>query len=378
MVYARKFLICFASLGFVLGVCVVSVSAVPTSRDLLKRKGFVWTSASTEHLRLYFEPGTFAERQIEYLKTRQEKAYARNLKLLDAGSYPHQTDIFIVDSRERMKALIGDETNGVAYPTTKVACFVYSEKADASGSHELMHVMAGNAWGTKFKPWINEGLAGYADDIWHGHKLHDLSKYFLKEQKLISLEDLVENFRAQPHMLSYPQAASFVKYLYETYGVAKVRELWERKCSTTPVVYHHFILAAFAYLYQGRKLRSKGLVPADSDEDGREGTDGLVFITKPNRQCFLKSFHPPDLRKRIGVSAFVLPDSLKERLKRFQLLIHFLEVGVIVGDGPHRTLQDVQVYRLLEPCNEKLGFIRLGEDRFCQLLGYPGERRENQ
>jgi hypothetical protein len=213
-------LVFFATFG------AINCLAAPTADELLKRKGFTWRSEATRHLRLHFEPGTFAERRIEHLKAWQEKAFERNLKLLASRDYPHRTDIFIVESRERMRRLIGEETNGVAYASARVVCFVFSEKTNASGAHELMHVMAGNAWGVKTTPWINEGFAGYADDIWYGHKLHDLNKHLLKQNKLIPLADLLRDFRGQREMVSYPQAASFVKYLYERYGVDKIRRIW--------------------------------------------------------------------------------------------------------------------------------------------------------
>lgn len=126
-----------------------------------------------------------------------------------------------------MKLLIGNETNGVAFPRTKVVCFILNEKVDASGSHELIHVMAGNTWGLKFRTWINEGFATYADDIWHGYQLHDLNKYLLQEKKLIPLEKLVDDFSSHSNLISYPQTGSFVKYIYEQYGVDKVKELWK-------------------------------------------------------------------------------------------------------------------------------------------------------
>lgn len=201
--------------------------AAPSADELLKRKGFAWKSAVTEHLRLHFEPNSFAETRIEDLKRWQEKSFRTNLQLLKISGYLYQTDIFIVASRGRMKQLIGEETNGVAYPDKKIVCLIFNEKLNGSSSHELMHVMAGNVWGLKFKPWINEGFAIYSDDNWHGYRLHDLNKYFLLNKKLIPIEKLVADFKSGADTISYPQAGSFVKYLYEEYGVEKVKDLWK-------------------------------------------------------------------------------------------------------------------------------------------------------
>jgi Peptidase MA superfamily len=213
--------------------CIVAFITVPTgccaaepnADSLLKHKGFSWKSVSTEHLRLHFEPGTFAENRIEDLKLFQEKSFARDLDLLQAKAYPFQIDAFVLGSRERMKRLVGRETNGIAFPDTKVVCFILNEKLNASGPHELMHVMAKYVWQGNPKTWLNEGLAVYADDRWYGYRLHNLNKYLLQQGKLIPLEKLIQHFGSSV-MIAYPQAGSFVKYLYEQYGADKVRDLW--------------------------------------------------------------------------------------------------------------------------------------------------------
>lgn len=218
------------SLSFMFALGITSASfclASPSAKELLKRKDFVWKSTASEHFRFHFEPVAETENRIENLRLSQEEFFAKNLRLLKINAYPFQTDIFVVASRQRMKRLTGDETNGAAYPDTKVVCFILNEKLYGWGSHELMHVMAGNVWGKKFKPWINEGFATYSDDIWHGYKLHDLNKYLWQKKKLIPLEKLIEDFFDYSDMETYPQAGSFVKYLYEQYGVDKVRELWK-------------------------------------------------------------------------------------------------------------------------------------------------------
>jgi len=198
----------------------------PTVNGLLRHKGFDWRSATTEHFQLHFEANSLAEARIEVLKLLQEKSFVRNLKLLGASQYPYGTDAFIVSSRERMKELIGRETNGIAFPDKKIVCFIFNEKQNAGGAHELMHVMARNLWTGNPKTWINEGLAVYADDQWWGHKLHDLNKYLLQGGKLIPLEKLIEHLTDYSDMIVYPEAGSFLKYLYEQYGIVKVRQLW--------------------------------------------------------------------------------------------------------------------------------------------------------
>jgi peptidase MA superfamily protein len=221
-----KFLVAIFSIVAFITVAAGCCAASPSADSLFKHNGFFWKSVFTKHLRLHFEPGTFAENRIEYLKLSEEKAFARNLDLLETKTYPLQIDVFVLASRERMKQLLGRETNGIAFPETKVVCFILNEKVNASEAHELMHVMAKHVWQGKPKTWLNEGLATYADDLWYGYRLHNLNKYLLQQGKLIPLEKLIEHFGESSVMITYPQAGSFVKYLYEQYGADKVRDLW--------------------------------------------------------------------------------------------------------------------------------------------------------
>lgn len=202
--------------------------AVPSAESLLAKKGFAWKLRATAHMNLRYESGSYAEARIDKLAQHQERAFARNVSLLGVDRYETKTDVFVVESLARMKALVGEETDGIAFPSTNVAVFIYSESIDASGAHELMHVMAVNVWGKGPKLWLMEGLAVYADDEWHRYPLHNLSNFLRQQNKLIALEDLISDFDEYDDMITYPQSASFVKFIYERYGREKLRELWQK------------------------------------------------------------------------------------------------------------------------------------------------------
>ncbi len=124
-----------------------------------------------------------------------------------------------------MRALLGREVNGQALPQRQTVFFVLSTLVDASGAHELCHVMATSAWG-KTEDWINEGLAVYADDVWNGHPLHTVTAFHLERGTAIPLRDLIEHFGRHDALVAYPEAGSFVKFLYERYGRAAVHAIW--------------------------------------------------------------------------------------------------------------------------------------------------------
>jgi|GEM_PF-919483 len=202
-----------------------------SAAELLNRKGFDWRTAQTGHVFVYFEPGTHAEKMLEKLKRVNEAAYDSNLRLLDCDAYPEKLHTFAVDSREKMKRLIHYETNGKAFPRHHTACFVVSESIWAATAHELFHVMHHQLWGQAgFKKWhwLSEGMAVNADEKWQGQDPHGFCGQLHEKGELIPLSQLCDRFGSASPMITYPQAGSFVRFLYEEYGVAKLRELWQQ------------------------------------------------------------------------------------------------------------------------------------------------------
>jgi hypothetical protein len=207
----------------------------PSVKDLVEHKGFNWQSADTANFRFYYEPGTFGEQHIEQLKGDAETSRTRVLTLLGEQVYRERISIFVLSSRERMKALIGKEINGVALPQRNAVLYVFSETTNASGAHELCHVFAKNLWG-KADDWVNEGFAVYADDQWQQYELHAVAKHLLAKNKLIPLAELIKHFDKYSELNTYPECGSLVKFLYEKYGRDKVRQIWQQGPGVIPSI----------------------------------------------------------------------------------------------------------------------------------------------
>jgi hypothetical protein len=202
-------------------------------KDYVNQKGFTWKSDDTPNFRFYFEPGTFGEKHRDKLKDDAEQSRKRLLTLLGQQQFKDRITIFVLDSRARMNALIGREVNGISFPDRNAVLYVFSDSINASGSHELCHVLAKNLWG-KTDWWINEGLAVYSDDRWHQYRLHDLAKHLLLKNRLISLEEVIMHHDRYSELITYPEMGSFVKFLYEKFGMNKVREIWKKGASAIP------------------------------------------------------------------------------------------------------------------------------------------------
>jgi len=101
----------------------------------------------------------------------------------------------------------------------------------SAGVFTICHVFAWNLWGEATRSpreaWISEELAVFSDGTWYGYGLHDLGKHLLMERRLYSLERLMKRLGRDP-MIAYPALGSFVKFIRETYGSDKVKQLWQQ------------------------------------------------------------------------------------------------------------------------------------------------------
>ncbi len=196
------------------------------SETLAAKPGFTWTTQATDDFVIYVEPGSPGERKLDTIELDAAQAKQRVLEVLDETGYPPVVFVFVVDSRDRMKQLIGRRSNAVAYYSTNTMCIIVGETIRVGAAHELLHVVAMNAWGVPQR-WINEGLAVYADGQWSGHDTHALCRYLQQQGQLPSLYEITRRFGKLPGLVSYPAAGSFTRYLYETHGLETVKAVWD-------------------------------------------------------------------------------------------------------------------------------------------------------
>jgi len=198
--------------------------------QLKQNKNFQWLAdSSSRELTIYYQPNHWTAKELETVRQRVMNHYNSVMKFIGITSYDKKINLFIVDSRQQMKKLIGRETNGAAFYKSNCVTGIASEKINSIYSnHELFHVIAMNLWGMP-KNWINEGMAVYSDNQWHGYDLYQLTKYLIDNNKYVSLDKLIKNFRKADNLVSYPLIGSFVKYVDETYGRDTVIKIWMNK-----------------------------------------------------------------------------------------------------------------------------------------------------
>ena len=201
-----------------------------TYTRLITNKNFQWLAdSSSQELIIYYNVDSWTAKNIEKVKQRVLNHFNSVKSFVNIKSYHSRIHLYVVESREQMKSLVGHETNGSAFYQYNTLTGIASEKMNSIYSnHELFHVVAMNLWGVP-DIWINEGMAVYADNKWHGHDLYQLTKYLADNNRLVSLDRLLKNFRKVDDLVSYPLTGSFLKYLDETYGRDTVMKIWKAK-----------------------------------------------------------------------------------------------------------------------------------------------------
>jgi hypothetical protein len=197
----------------------------PDPARLARTRGFTWVNDSSDHFILHIERGSALENRRDLMKVRLEEARRRVLARMGETEYAPPIHIFVVGARARMRPLVGRTTNAIAFHRSHVIALVVTESWSAAAAHEIFHVLAMNLWGIG-PIWLNEGLGVFMDGQWLGNDLYAVARYLLDRKALLPLPDLMEDFRDADELVSFPQAGSLARYIFERHGVEAVKALW--------------------------------------------------------------------------------------------------------------------------------------------------------
>ena len=207
-------------------------------RPYYAHTGFSWKIDSMSHFDLNYETDTEAARRIVQLEEVAEKGRASILQMLGASDYLPTIHVFFVESIERMKQLIGSEVIGRSRPTQHAVFCVVAPFSELSLKHELTHEIATNLWGPA-ESWVEEGLANFAVDNKSSLMKRQClgmmqSKQWIPLKKLVSPEWESSSFAPDE---IYPELGGFVEYLYVTYGVDRLQQIWKGGSKAIKKVY---------------------------------------------------------------------------------------------------------------------------------------------
>jgi hypothetical protein len=196
----------------------------------LANSSFRWIQRSTPGFRVYFLADSYPAAHQDSLLGRLPRALSHVESLIQAPELHAPIDLFFIESRAQMTALIGGRATGFAEPSTRTVLLVTNSDWRAFERHEIMHVIAQHAWGPPAPgdDWLNEGLAQAADGRCAGYPNAEVALALAARHGWIPFDTLLTRFRAQPDLRAYLQAAAFVDYLLRRYGATAVAHLWQR------------------------------------------------------------------------------------------------------------------------------------------------------
>ena len=213
----------------------------PTESKIRAKKGFEWIEQFSSDRRFTFmiEKGAIQENQYNRLEETVRIHLDRCIKFLDISDPNEKYTYVIVASRERVKNLIGVSPQATANPSK---CLIVGDPAALQVAHELAHVVSIRFLGSS-KQWIQEGVAVATDDHWFNYDLHALANHLRIQGNLLAMSELASNFKNYNTLITYPQAGSFIKFLKENYGSAKLKEFWKSGGSNADKIFGQDLLS---------------------------------------------------------------------------------------------------------------------------------------
>lgn len=172
----------------------------------LRKPGFHWRCEHFAHLDLYsssdLPPATAAT-----IGRSAEETLAAELRWAGATQYAPHIHIFLLESAESLRRLVGAYGFGASQPEEHIVCFVRGHPETLT--HELNHEVMTSA---------PDAVDGQFRQLLANHKSFPL-RLMVNAQWQASLP-------AFPSTAIYPELGSFVKYLRGTFGMTRLRQLW--------------------------------------------------------------------------------------------------------------------------------------------------------
>jgi hypothetical protein len=230
LIARRRALLVIVGLGCLPARVLQPQEPAGLAASALADSSFTWIQRGLAGVRVYFLAGSYPASHQDSLLARIPAAVSHARALINAPPLTGPIDLFFIETRAQMTALIGQRATGFAQPSTRTVFLVTNSDWRAFERHEIMHVVAQHAWGPPApgSDWLQEGLAQAADGVCARYSNADVMLALTTQHGWIPLDTMLTRFRAQPDLRAYLQAAAFVGYLLQHYGPGPLEELWRR------------------------------------------------------------------------------------------------------------------------------------------------------
>lgn len=184
-----------------------------------------WVTDSTAHFVLYAQEGVRSGHNVSTIARQLEQTQDELLRLLHESAR-QRLQLYFLKDRETLTAYTGFPANGYTDTEKGIVYFVDKAPFHLAFRHELMHALSWRLWGPPKGYWLSEGLAVFASGTCGGYSLHSLARAIREAGKFTAFQNLTDTFdfkAVEPSL----QGASMVKYIYDTYGVNTLKNIWQ-------------------------------------------------------------------------------------------------------------------------------------------------------
>ena len=189
----------------------------------------------TEHLDVRYRPGSRAAASVERTGAVAERDLARICTQLEVKNDTRYT-LYVFDDLPELAAVT--KTTGTGGFSTNDGSYIPYDN-DQTRTHEMTHLVTHTKIGDTKSLFFNEGIANALLEFVHGVPVHAVAKYYKKAGKLPPLAEMTGAadfyawLRAHPGLNAYDIAASWMKFLIDTHGIAKVKQYYTGKPAKT-------------------------------------------------------------------------------------------------------------------------------------------------
>jgi hypothetical protein len=190
--------------------------------------GFEWRSLEARGARIYYTPGSFAEKHRFMLLRSTNASIDEVVELLGESDYGRLLSVFYVESREEMERLVGRPVTGFSNWTASGIFLVVNPEWRSFEKHEIAHIITLGVWGwpEPTSRWMVEGICIYVDGWCREYSVDEIAYQYLSDDRLPPLQELFEKFAELGEIRAGVYAASVIGFVRDTYGVDAVRALW--------------------------------------------------------------------------------------------------------------------------------------------------------
>jgi len=184
-----------------------------------------WKYDSTTHFKLRAQKGVRSQDSLQVIGEKLEIIQHELLSILKESELQY-LEVYFLKDRETLTSYTGFPANGYTNTEKGIIYFVDKELFHLALRHESMHALSWRLWGIPKGLWLSEGIAVFASRNCAGYDLHSLAHAIRKQNKIVSFKSLTDTFDFRSLEPSL-QSASFVLFIYDTYGVAALKKFWQ-------------------------------------------------------------------------------------------------------------------------------------------------------